>query len=145
MQKCRILQSLMFCDFLYFQTYFWYSNYLYSRYYVASDKVKMGWFNIFIKWFFIFFFVYIFFFQLIYIILWCFYSRVAYTLHGLVGTYIYLRKDVYYVFVLDTLETSQLFNHCQRQSNGTSTTRTPTTTTTAGRSGARRRPPPCGR
>ena len=34
------------------------------------------------------------------------------------GTYIYLRKDVYYVFVLDTLETSQLFNHCQRQSNG---------------------------
>ena len=34
------------------------------------------------------------------------------------GTDIYLRKDVYYVFVLDTLETSQLFNHCQRQSNG---------------------------
>ena len=31
---------------------------------------------------------------------------------------IYLRKDVYYVFVLDTLETSQLFNHCQRQGNG---------------------------
>ena len=35
-----------------------------------------------------------------------------------VGTDIYLRKDVYYVFVLDALETSQLFNHCQRQSNG---------------------------
>ena len=47
-----------------------------------------------------------------------FLCRVAYTLHRVRGTYIFLRKDVYYVFVLDTLETSQLFNHCQRQRNG---------------------------
>ena len=39
-----------------------------------------------------------------------FLCRVAYTLHRVRGTYIYLRKDVYYVFVFDASKLRKLQN-----------------------------------